>query len=184
MTGKRRLFLAPCLDGAVPSPFRVTVVCTGNICRSPMGEVVLRDLLDEAGLGERVVVDSAGTQSYHVGDGADPRTVATLEGHGHDGSLHRASQFVASSFDGVDLVLAADSGHLRDLRRLARSDEERRRIRLFRSYDAAAVAAGDLEMADPWYGDSAEFEQCFAEVEAASRGVVAALEGELARHTD
>ena len=55
-------------------PYRVCVVCSGNICRSPMGEIVLRHKLEEAGLGDRVVVDSAGTGDWHVGDGADPRT--------------------------------------------------------------------------------------------------------------
>ena len=69
---------------ATHRPYRVTVVCTGNICRSPMGEFILRERFEEAGLGDRVVVDSAGTHSWEVGNPADPRTLAVLARNGHD----------------------------------------------------------------------------------------------------
>ena len=151
----------------------VTVVCSGNICRSPMAEVVLRDALAREGLGDRVTVDSAGTGAWHVGEGADERTVATLHRHGLDGSSHVAAQFAPEWFDEADLVLAADAGHLRALRALARTDEERGRVRLLRSFDPAAVAAGDVDLADPWYGDTEDFEGCYRDVRAAVPGVVA-----------
>ncbi|GAA1876865.1 low molecular weight protein-tyrosine-phosphatase [Lapillicoccus jejuensis] len=151
----------------------VTVVCSGNICRSPMAEVVLRSALAEEGLGDRVTVDSAGTGAWHVGEGADSRTVATLHRHGLDGSSHVAAQFEAGWFDEADLVLAADAGHLRALQALARSDEERSRVRLLRSFDPAAVAAGELDLADPWYGDTEDFEVCYRDVRGAVPGVVA-----------
>ena len=92
----------------VERPYRVTVVCTGNICRSPMGEFVLRERFAEAGLGDRVVVDSAGTHSWEVGNPADPRTLAVLARNGHDdfgGRDHVARRFERSWFDDVDLVL-------------------------------------------------------------------------------
>src|SRR5512132_4735403 len=73
--------------------YRICFVCTGNICRSPIAEVVLRRLADEAGLAGTVQVDSAGTGSWHVGDGADQRAVAVLESGGYDGSAHRARVF-------------------------------------------------------------------------------------------
>ncbi len=163
------------------SPLHVTFVCSGNICRSPMGDVVLRDLLAEAGLAGQVTVDSAGTGSWHVGDGADPRTVQTLARHGYDGSRHVAQQFLPGWFDGRDLVLAADSGHRRTLAGLARTDDERARIRLLREFDPAAVASGDLETDDPWYGDTEDFERCYREVEAACRGLVVDLRARLAQ---
>ncbi|MDQ2755643.1 MAG: low molecular weight phosphotyrosine protein phosphatase [Actinomycetota bacterium] len=146
-----------------------------------MGDVVLRDLLDEAGLAGAVTVDSAGTGSWHVGDGADPRTVRTLASHGHDGSRHVAQQFTPGWFDGRDLVLAADSGHVQTLAALARTDQERARIRLLREFDPAAVASGDLETADPWHGDATDFERCYREVEAACHGLVAQLRARLDR---
>lgn len=155
--------------------YRVIVVCTGNICRSPMGEFLLRELFDEAGLGDRVEVDSAGTTSWEEGNPADPRTLAVLRRNGHPengGSEHLARRFVRSWLDERDLILVADSGHLRDLRKLARNDEQRARIRLFREFDPEAAANGDLDMDDPWYGDDEAFDRTYAEVTAAAAGVV------------
>lgn len=156
-------------------PFRIIVVCTGNICRSPMGEFVLREMFEAAGLDGRVEVESAGTTSWEEGNPADPRTLAVLRRNGHadhGGSAHIARKFRRSWLDQVDLVLAADRGHARDLRRLARSEEQRQKIRLFREFDPKAVAADDLDMDDPWYGDTTAFDRTYAEVVAASRGVV------------
>jgi protein-tyrosine phosphatase len=160
---------------ASPDPYRVLVVCSGNICRSPMAEFLLRAKFEEAGLGDRVVVDSAGTTSWEVGSPADRRTLAVLERMGHGdlgGTEHVARQVERSWLDERDLVLAADAGHQRDLHRLARTDEQRRKVRLLREFDPGAVAAGELEMDDPWYGDDASFEQTYAEIMAAADGVV------------
>ncbi len=159
---------------------RVTMICSGNICRSPMAEIILRHLLEEAGV-ERVDVDSAGIGDWHIGEGADPRTVAVLQRHGYDGSAHRASQFDADTFADYDLVLAADRSHLRALQRAVRSEADRAKIRLLREYDPDAVAAGTLELDDPWYGGTADFERCLTEVEAACRGLAAHLQRDLDR---
>ena len=159
--------------------YRVCFVCSGNICRSPMGEVILRALLDEAGLDGRVVVSSAGTGGWHEGEGADPRTVRTLDGHGYDGSAHVAHEFLPEWFVELDLVLAADHGHVRQVRRWAPSAADADKIRLVREFDEAAVAAGALELDDPWYGDLDGFERCLTEVEAACRGLVEHLAAEL-----
>lgn len=137
-----------------------------------MGEIVLRKLLDEAGV-RGVVVTSGGTGSWHLGDGADRRALRILRQRGYDGSSHRARQFDAAWFAENDLILAADSGHLRALRRLAPDPAAAQKIRLLRSFDPQAVAAGTTDVDDPWYGTSEDFERCFDEVEAACRGVVA-----------
>jgi protein-tyrosine phosphatase len=105
-------------DGQAREPYRVCFVCTGNICRSPMAEWVLRARIAEAGLSDLVVVDSAGTGDWHVGDGADPRTVRVLARHGYP-SRHVARQFEPSDLLRRDLVIALDHGHLRTLRRWA-----------------------------------------------------------------
>ena len=164
-------------------PYRITVVCTGNICRSPMAEFVLRERFAQAGLGERVQVDSAGTHSWEVGNPADPRTLAVLlrNGHGdHGGRDHIARKFERAWLDEVDLVLAADAGHLRELRRLARTDEQRAKLRMLRSFDPQAARAGTLDMDDPWYGDDEAFDQTYAEVVDAADGVVDHVRRELA----
>ncbi|MFJ3905145.1 low molecular weight protein-tyrosine-phosphatase [Streptomyces sp. NPDC090025] len=152
--------------------YRVCFVCTGNICRSPMAEHVFRARVAEAGLADAVTVDSAGTGGWHEGDGADPRTVAVLDAHGY-GSAHSARRFRASWFPALDLVVALDEGHLRDLRRLAPTPEDAAKVRLLRGYDPAAGA--DLDVPDPYYGDRAGFEECLELVEAASEGLLAAV---------
>lgn len=160
-------------------PYRICFVCSGNICRSPMGEVILRSLLDEAGLGDQVRVDSAGIGDWHVGQGADPRTVAALKRGGYDGSAHEARQFEATYFDDHDLILAADRGHLRDLLQLAEGRDVEAETRLVREFDADATAAGELELDDPYFGNASDFDRCRHEIEVACRGLVRELQRQL-----
>lgn len=153
----------------VPHPYTVMVVCTGNICRSPMAEIVLRRRLAAAGLADRVVVDSSGTSDEEHGNPVDRRARSVLEAHGYPtGEGHRARQVQAG--DQRDLVLAMTNAHARALRRLGIEPL------LFRSFDPDAV--GDLDVADPWYGGRQDFEDCLAQIEAAADGIV-----EHVRHT-
>jgi protein-tyrosine phosphatase len=137
-----------------------------------MGHVILQSLVADAGLEHDVRVSSSGTGDWHVGEHADPRTVAVLAAHGYDGSRHRAREFDPEEFDDIDLVLASDEGHVRTLQRLARTAANRRKIRLVREFDPAAVEAGTLETSDPWYGGEDQFLRCFTEVEAACHGIL------------
>lgn len=166
---------------AMPEDYSICVVCSGNICRSPLGEVVVRDALDRAGLADQVSVCSAGTGAWHLGQEADHRASAVARSHGLALEEHRAVVFEADHFDEVDLVLALDSGHLRTLRALAPDEHSRAKIRLLRSFDPEAVADDDLEVADPYYGDRRDFEIAFEQVAAAAPGVVAFVRHELAR---
>lgn len=161
--------------------YRITVVCTGNICRSPMAEFVLRERFEQAGLADRVTVDSAGTTAWEEGNPPDPRTLTALERHGHTGDYtsHRARVFDKRWFAEVDLVLAADHGHHAILRRLAAAPEAQGKIRMLRSFDPAKLKGDDLAMEDPWYGDDASFDQTYAEVVAAADGVVDFVRGQL-----
>lgn len=158
----------------------VSVVCTGNICRSPMAEVILRDLLDQEGLEDQVRVVSAGTGGWHIGQPPDTRALAELRERGHDGSRLRAAQFQAADFDDVDLVLALDRGHERQLRSLAATPRDAEKIRLIRSFDPAAREAGALEVDDPYYGDERGFTDTYDELLPACRGVVRELRERLA----
>ncbi|HYY17802.1 MAG TPA: low molecular weight protein-tyrosine-phosphatase [Streptosporangiaceae bacterium] len=135
------------------APYRVCLVCLGNICRSPMAETVLRAELAAAGLDGAVVVDSAGTGDWHVGDAMDPGARSALASRGHDGSAHRARQFQPSWLSRYDLILAMDTRNLVDLRRMARG-EDRDRIRLF---GAAGGLGESSDIPDPWGGGPDEF---------------------------
>ena len=158
---------------------RVTVVCSGNICRSPIGEVVLRDAVERAGLAHAVTVDSAGIGAWHVGEGADRRAVSALGRHGYDGSQHRVQQITRDWFDddstAPDLLLAMDGGHYEALRRLAPGTD----VRMVRSFDPMLTGLErdevDLDVPDPYYGDLEGFEDVLEMVEAATPGIVAHL---------
>jgi low molecular weight protein-tyrosine phosphatase len=133
-------------------PYRVCLVCLGNICRSPMAEFVLRAQLAEAGLGESVVVDSAGTGDWHLGQRMNPPAQLQLEQRGYDGSAHRARQFDRSWLAERDLILAMDASNLATLRHYFRKDSEQR-IRLFG--DVAGMPGADVP--DPYGGGPEEF---------------------------
>jgi protein-tyrosine phosphatase len=156
--------------------YRVCMVCLGNICRSPMAASVLRAKLDEAGLGDEVLVESAGTGDWHVGQGADRRARAALIARGYDDG-HSARQFVTRYYDDYDLVLAMDADNLRDLRRIAPDAEIGGRVRLLRSYDPTAGA--DLEVPDPYYGDDDGFALVLDQLERACAALVEDLRAQL-----
>lgn len=158
--------------------YRISFVCTGNICRSPMAASVCRAQVAERGLGDRVAVDSAGTDGWHEGEPADPRAEAVLAAAGY-GTAHRARQFQAEWFERYDLVVALDQGHLRRLRRLAPSAGHAARVRLLRSWDPAASGDGDLDVPDPYYGDEAGFTDCLKLIEAAMPGLLDEVEAGL-----
>ncbi|MZD04256.1 low molecular weight phosphotyrosine protein phosphatase [Streptomyces sp. SID5785] len=156
--------------------FRVCFVCTGNICRSPMAEHVFRARLREAGLASLVEVDSAGTDGWHEGDGADPRTVRVLREAGYSFE-HTARQFHADRFARLDLVVALDASHQRTLRRLAPTPQDAEKVRLLRSFDPDADpdTPPGLDVPDPYYGGMSGFEQCLQLVEAAGDGLLDAV---------
>ncbi len=157
----------------IPGPYRIAVVCLGNICRSPMAEVVLRAHLERAGLGQAVTVDSSGTGGWHVGGPMDSRAAATLTQHGYDASRHTAAQFTRGDIDEHDLVLAMDAANASDLRALGVGE----RLRLFRDFDPDATGAGDRDVPDPYYGGADGFLAVLAMVERTSDALVSALKG-------
>ncbi|GAA1921297.1 low molecular weight protein-tyrosine-phosphatase [Streptomyces sodiiphilus] len=151
--------------------YRVCFVCTGNICRSPMGEAVLRARLAEDGLGAVVAVDSAGTGGWHAGEDADPRTLTALSAAGYRLD-HTARQFRPGWFARYDLVVALDRGHHRELRAMARRPEDAAKVRLLRSFDPDADG---VDVPDPYYGGADGFTACLALVEAAADGLLATV---------
>ncbi|GIH26585.1 low molecular weight protein-tyrosine-phosphatase [Acrocarpospora phusangensis] len=149
--------------------YRVTFVCTGNICRSPMAEHIVRRRFADAGLDAEV--DSSGTGGWHEGDPADSRTVAVLRRAGYT-SAHRARQFLPAWFDRYDLVVALDRGHHRALRAMAATERDRAKVRLLREFDPDADS---LDVPDPYYGGNAGFDLVRAQIEAAVPGLIAEI---------
>jgi protein-tyrosine phosphatase len=149
-----------------PGRYVVALVCLGNICRSPTAHVVLEERLAGAGLDERVVVRSAGTGDWHVGNPMDHRAATTLLMAGYDPSRHRAQQYDDSWTGTHDLVLAMDHDNLADLG--GRSE----RVGMFRDYDP--VDAGS-DVPDPYYGGADGFADVLTMVERTSDALVAEL---------
>ena len=145
--------------------YSIALVCLGNICRSPMAQVVLAKCVHEAGLADRVTVASCGTGDWHIGDPMDRRAAVALSGAGYDPSRHRARQYDVSWLDAHDLVLAMDQQNLDDIG--GRAD----RVRLFRDFDPD----GTGEVPDPYYGRRDGFADVLAIVERTSTALVEGL---------
>jgi protein-tyrosine phosphatase len=129
----------------------ILFVCMGNICRSPMVETVARVELARAGIAADVA--SAGTEGYHIREGADSRAIEMAEAHGYPLAQHRARQVRASDFDDFDLVLAMDRVNLRALQR-HRPRADAREAELFLEH----VGFDGLdEVPDPYYGGTRDF---------------------------
>jgi protein-tyrosine phosphatase len=153
------------------APFRVLFVCLGNICRSPTAEGTMRALVREAGLEDRIELDSAGTGSWHVGSSPDERATATAAARGI--ALEGAARQVSvADFDDFNLMIAMDSANLSDLRELASDDRQRQKVRLLREFDPAGGGTGDLDVPDPYYGPGDGFERVLDMVEASCRGLL------------
>lgn len=159
------------------TPYRVAVICLGNICRSPMADVVLNDRLERAGLQDRVEVVSAGTGGWHVGGPMDRRAAAVLTTHGYDASRHRAQQFGPDWFDHMDLVLAMDTDNYADIT----AQGPHGTVRMFRDFDPLVTGPDDdRDVPDPYYGGDEGFDRVLAMVERTSDALVEALSEVLA----
>jgi protein-tyrosine phosphatase len=156
------------------APYRVAVVCLGNICRSPMADVVLTDRVDAAGLADRVEVVSAGTGGWHVGGPMDRRAAALLTTHGYDASRHVAQQFGPEWFAETDLVLAMDADNYADI--VAQGPDAT--VRMFRDFDPRA-GEHDRDVPDPYFGGDDGFAAVLAMVERTCDALVAALDAAL-----
>ena len=153
---------------------KVLFVCLGNICRSPTADGVFRQVVEQRGLTEQIKVDSAGTAAYHVGNPPDHRSTLAAKKRGYDLSFLRARQAVVEDFEEFDYVLAMDHENLLNLKAIKPSN--------FTGYlglflDFAEVS--ESEVPDPYYGGDSGFEHVLDLVEAASEGLLQAIERQL-----
>ena len=155
------------------SEIKVLFVCTGNICRSPTAEGVLRHKLTKAGLAGRVRVDSAGMIDYHAGEPPDRRAIQRAARRGYDLRDQRARQLHSADFETFDLLLGMDRGHFRQLARLC-PPQFAGRVKLFLEY--AAVAGLPAEVPDPYYGGQEDYDYALDLIEPGVEGLIAALE--------
>ena len=156
---------------------RLLFVCLGNICRSPTAEGVMRKLVADEGLADRVEIDSAGTGGWHVGAPPDER--ATAAAHARGITLEGAARkFALNDFDRYDLILAMDAENKSNLLRLAPDDEARAKVRMLREFDPRSRDAGDLDVPDPYYGGDDGFEEVLDLVDAGTRGLLERLRAE------
>ena len=147
---------------------KVLFICMGNICRSPTAEAVFRHYVENAGMSGQILIDSAGTHDYHIGDVPDKRTQRAAQQRGYDMEGLRGRQVEAGDFQRFDYVLAMDRANLAILQRLAPPDSGAK-VKLFLEY---ARHHAESEVPDPYYGGADGFERVLDMVEDAAEGLL------------
>lgn len=156
----------------------VAFVCLGNICRSPMADVVMAAKVKDAGLDHQIAVISSGTADWHRGKSMDSRAAATLRDAGYDPSRHRAQHFTRDWYSEHSLLLPMDASNYADVLDLAPTVEQQAMVRMFRSFDPLASAA-DIEVPDPYYGEHDGFLTVLDMIERTTDALLPHLESQL-----
>lgn len=141
---------------------KILMVCLGNICRSPLAEGIMKDQVAKAGLDWEV--DSAGTGSWHIGQGPDRRSIREAKTHGIDISQQVCRQFKMKDFDNFDLILVMDHNNLSDVLTMARNDQDEQKVKLL---------LNDKDVPDPYFDDK-QFASVFELIEAGCKDVIRA----------
>ncbi|MFZ9172925.1 low molecular weight protein-tyrosine-phosphatase [Vulcanococcus sp.] len=156
---------------------RLLFVCLGNICRSPAAEGVFLHLLEQEGLSDQFVVDSAGTGGWHAGNPADRRMRAAAERRG----IHlpsRARQITLADLTDFDRILTMDDENFRNVRSLARELGERPGLASIEPMTSHCRQFSDREVPDPYYGGEQGFEHVLDLLEDACAGLLECLRRE------
>lgn len=149
---------------------RILFVCHGNICRSPMAEFLMKELIRQAGLSAEVQIDSAATSREELGNSVYPPARRKLQEHGISCAGHAARQLTAADHDAYDCIIGMDRANLRDMRRLFGGDAAGK-LHLLLEYAGRAD-----DVADPWY--TGDFEATWQDVLAGCQGLLAQLQAE------
>ena len=167
------------------SAYRVITVCTGNICRSPMAELMLGAALEREGLDGLVEVDSAGITGYEAGRPIHPRAARRLTVTQLASEHHVAREWEPEWFRERDLILALDIDHYAWLTEAAPDQEALDKIRMLRSFDPAMADRDRLDQGieDPWYGGHADFDAVWHQIHAALPGLVGHIKAAVLQNT-
>jgi protein-tyrosine phosphatase len=161
---------------------RVTAVCLGNICRSPIAEAVLRDRIERAGLSDHVTIDSAGTGDWHIGYDADPRSLAILTQNGYE-LTHTARQITSTWMAELDVILVMDESNYTNVRTLISESGHEPELYMMRSFDPEFAHLGELHpelnVPDPYYDKDDGFALVLEMIERAADAFVAGLPARL-----
>ena len=152
-------------------PYRISMVCLGNICRSPTAETVFREHVKRAGLERRIRVESAGIGDWHVGQLPDDRAIAHGRRRGSDLEALRARQVGSEDFARFDLLVAMDRANRDDLLHMAPGDEARAKVKLLRELGEGVAQ----DVPDPYYGGEDGFADVVEIVERNCRALLTAL---------
>ncbi|MBO6829971.1 low molecular weight protein-tyrosine-phosphatase [Allomuricauda sp.] len=146
---------------------KVLMVCLGNICRSPLAEGILRSKVDS----DKVLVDSAGTAGYHIGNPPDKRSIAVAQKYGLDISHQRCRKFSRLDFLEFDLIYVMDRSNFSDVAQLASNAQEAQKVKLLLS----EVDLDLQEVPDPYYGGADGFENVYQMVDQACEAIAKKL---------
>jgi protein-tyrosine phosphatase len=149
---------------------RISFVCSGNICRSPMAEVIFRSLVENTDSEDAYTISSRGIGPWHEGQPADPRTVAALKRAGYDGTSHIAHQVTDTDIAENDLLVALDRGHERDLTSMGAKN-----VVLMTEFDDAASSP---DVFDPYHSDETMFDDVLLQIERSCRELLRRLTNE------
>lgn len=166
--------------------YTVMTVCTGNICRSPMGEIILRHFFAERGLADRVRVESSGVSDEEWSHPIDPRAVRVLKQRGYGPEIpadHFAHRITPEEIERTDLFLPMTASHMRALLRQL-PEGKRAEVHMYRSFDPSLppVKPGhesDIDLVDPWYGGTREFEVAIDQIESVAPYIVEWVAGRI-----
>ena len=148
---------------------RILFVCLGNICRSPAAQAVMEQMAERRGVAQRFEIDSAGIGAWHTGQLPDHRMREHGSRRGY-ALTHRARQVKRADFDRYDYIIGMDEENLHDLRRVAATQENARKIRSLADY--LRHHPGQATVPDPYYGGPRDFELALDLIEDACEGLL------------
>ncbi|MEI7982277.1 MAG: low molecular weight protein-tyrosine-phosphatase [Bacteroidota bacterium] len=145
---------------------KILFVCTGNICRSPLAEGILRSKIIKYHISAEV--DSCGFESFHIGDSPDPRAQYVAKKNGIDISSHRARLFSMDDFDNFDLIYVMDNSHYQRLKHLLRNINDGLKVDFIMN---SIYPGSNFNVDDPWYSDFSAFEKIFHQLDLACQSI-------------